>query len=996
MSLSKARKFFAIDASGSTEGDVMRTESEFVTGLHANPQDSITRWAVRCEKPQVVDSIGLGYFARKNQWTCPQAILKEPSAVAEILSSDIWCLLTDGEINSSNIEDFIQLASVHELLHNPVVLLFVGEKQPTPARTNISVGIPFFTRVTVGLVLFKDSITGELYVIAAKGSLAPLASSSNDSSKVDLGSWTSYPCYSNEAELMRRCEELSLWVVSSKWRQTTKESRLCLIRDSGTQALVDVYQLLVLSRIGLSDLAQLLEEESITRLAVFCKGYDRLADLRALLVRHAQQETVVRLEDFNGASRILEAMQSTKLTSDESKKLREQLREAHAKNRAAYLSLKDHPSELQLQKRNFNTLIDRGLAILSDVEQFGYTAEIFSRKSNRARRAKRVSTAAVPMLLSAVSLSESVNAFRSSCSICCGEDQIMSIVLKKSEAAEENTTNFALNFPLAVAQNERNLDMVSSQCICFQCALFCKQSIFKETLSAIIPTVDYKGSNESYINHQLTLAITAGLSTGISGIGQIFMSILDRTLETKNWCSDQSDLEDDQKDSEILIRHNALKWMLSNLLQNYGCRENFSEGGEFVDYPQALKWATADFERTELDSWVVQYPLAGFNQIVRWFDVLKLEISKSISDLMLKTKLIHLVVTSMMAKLLEDEARDRAWTHPFLQLIYQQFNTPGVPLDRGSASILGSDLFWSKLETALGQYSSVKRFLALFTSSTRQEVAQRIQIIVFWVLHYQKAHASPKTFFRTIRLQEPLAAAALAPGTKLPGTAVRDILLSIFYHPQASHETSHCQDINPPFVSPYGASVLECGQPSCTVKFYSELDPKSLDLEAVRKRRAEHLKEVYGTSVPERTFTPAPPTSTHCNLHMSIARVWSRLNRTNNSGPLVTPRVAHDPASPAAFPSKEEILSGEKKAMTEFVAEIRFEICVHNRGNIYQDLETNIRQVLPSFWRALRVASKKLELEKDGDDGSGVSFVHNWHHGSTLQAKITYELSLRE
>lgn len=110
---------------------------------------------------------------------------------------------------------------------------------------------------------------------------------------------------------------------------------------------------------------------------------------------------------------------------------------------------------------------------------------------------------------------------------------MLSFLLKKSEAAEENTTNLALSFLLAVAQKERNLDMVTSQCMCFQCPLFRKQSIFKESLSAIIPTVDSKRSNKSYINHQPTLAITAGLSTGISVIEQIFMTILDRTLKTK-------------------------------------------------------------------------------------------------------------------------------------------------------------------------------------------------------------------------------------------------------------------------------------------------------------------------------------------------------------------------------------------------------------------------------------------------------------------------------
>ena len=77
----------------------------------------------------------------------------------------------------------------------------------------------------------------------------------------------------------------------------------------------------------------------------------------------------------------------------------------------------------------------------------------------------------------------------------------MSVVLKKSDTVEENTTDFALNFPLAAGQGKQNNDMISAQFICFQCALICQNSIFKEDLSAILPTVEYLGANKAYINH---------------------------------------------------------------------------------------------------------------------------------------------------------------------------------------------------------------------------------------------------------------------------------------------------------------------------------------------------------------------------------------------------------------------------------------------------------------------------------------------------------------
>lgn len=78
---------------------------------------------------------------------------------------------------------------------------------------------------------------------------------------------------------------------------------------------------------------------------------------------------------------------------------------------------------------------------------------------------------------------------------------------------------------------------------------------------AIIPTVCYRGPNNKYINHQLTLAITAGLATGASGILQLFMTIIERTLETKNWCAK------DSEDIELSSRRQVLDWFLRNLLQ---------------------------------------------------------------------------------------------------------------------------------------------------------------------------------------------------------------------------------------------------------------------------------------------------------------------------------------------------------------------------------------------------------------------------------------------
>lgn len=214
--------------------------------------------------------------------------------------------------------------------------------------------------------------------------------------------------------------------------------------------------------------------------------------------------------------------------------------------------------------------------------------------------------------------------------------------------------------------------MISSQCICFQCALLCPKSIYQENIVATIPTVSYQGPNKKFINHQLALAITAGLATGASGILQLFMTIIDRTLETNNWCAK------DSGDVEISSRRQVLEWTLGNLLQRCESRENFSESGQWVAYPRALQWAVSDYNQAHLDSWIIQYPLAGFNQLLRWYELLNLPIVPGRMEAMQKAKLINLVVTNIMNGLLREKDGDKSWMHPFLQLVYKAFNTPTV------------------------------------------------------------------------------------------------------------------------------------------------------------------------------------------------------------------------------------------------------------------------------------------------------------------------------
>lgn len=359
----------------------------------------------------------------------------------------------------------------------------------------------------------------------------------------------------------------------------------------------------------------------------------------------------------------------------------------------------------------------------------------------------------------------------------------MALKQMDAEATGANTADFALDFPLAAGRFPANMNVISSQCICFQCALSGRPgySIYAEPITAVLPALEYSGTNKQYINQQLYLALNGGLKTGVPALGQLFATILDRTLQTKAWAgaadSSMEIKEGNAEDVEITQRKDTLDWILQTVIKNLRCRETFSELGEWGDYPTALAWAAKDFEKEGLTSWACQYPIAGFNQLIR-FGTMTGVFSENLIRQMKKTKLIHSLVSTYLAKL-RDNAHSRAWTQPFLEMIYVKFNSELVPRDLGpEMTILSSvDIFWAKLTDLL---SADPALLAGWIESDKISLMPRLQTALFWLIYFQRAHTLAKTWFSTIKKSESLATALLEPAAEFSASVVRDILLSPF------------------------------------------------------------------------------------------------------------------------------------------------------------------------------------------------------------------------
>lgn len=747
--------------------------------------------------------------------------------------------------------------------------------------------------------------------------------------------------------------------------------------------MVDLDELLTSGLLGDDDAYSLLAEEAFNTLAVACKTRHRIGDLRKFVQQQKVEQTSPKFEDIAGAAAIIAQMNDSTTTAEQRTELQIQLRAAHAKNREHYNSASTNfESSPEVQRtRKRNVLVDAALRSLSEIEGAGFSADILSRKSNRARRAEVVTS--VPAI-EVTKLDLDAPSYKGFCLICCGEDEIMSICFREAQEGheEDNTTDFALNFPLAAGASVNNVELVSSQNICFQCAVSMPQgrSIYNEDMTAIIPTVQYDGSNKKYINDQLYLALTARLATGAAGIGQLFLAMLQEILRTKSWAG--AGLEGTQGSAdevnEALQRQNTFDWMLEQVLQNTRTREDFKETGEWVKLPKALDWVATDFETNGLASFAVTYPVSGFNNLL----VLGQRTGAFTADLLQRLKIaktIHSVAAKYLSDLLaassKSSAGSQAYKQKYLEVIYQDFNGLQTPKDQGVNSLVTDvEIFKSRMASFMGGSQM---------QNASEDVMRKVQLILFWLLFHHHGHCTAQTFFGRIRDSQPLASAVLDDKLTIPASEHHEALMSIFAYQGAElidavEGAKHNAVIH--FANPFGASVLQCGCPGCNVTFSnfkasSEINDKTVH--TIRNARRQHLIQVFGfrgrfersdTGLPERLGSGRPPSSAHVNMHVAIVDEW----------------VAHSEA-------QRQIIMESATAREAFVAKVVERLCQVGRGNIFiGNLSTEIDNALPSFFQVLETA-----LAMQGREGARVAeYVHDVNDRS-LVSKAQWELEAR-
>ncbi|KAJ7140039.1 hypothetical protein C8R43DRAFT_601951 [Mycena crocata] len=963
MPLLSSKISFAVDASGSTAGLVMENQKQFVIGMmdgYSFPA-SVIMWGSSVEHPVFP---GATNWRHRNWGTNPEVIFQDAAVTKELKGCDMWYLLTDGEVGSP--VQFAQKTMDAGMSNTPVIFIITNRSGAKPSSVNISVGISVFASAPDAAIVFKNTAYGEIYVLAAKGAFEVLTAGF----ELDLENWESLPLFPDESQFKTALKDIN--IVGAEHRAGGTAVDLGRVWQEKYDCLVDIDALLAQmlpQSIPQDELLDLLEEETFGALALLCKTRGLLPTLRDWLVARKERASVVEIKDVSNAAGILQELREIGDNREAvgADVLRQKLRAAHQSN------LEDYRSRLTSSKPS--TLlphVNRCLAALTALEKAGYGADILDRRSNRAMRAALVSASDVDHQLAALNLDDDVEAHRSTCSICCSDDVIMSLALKVSANPGDNTTDFALNFPLAAGATFHNRDVISAQYVCFQCALAMQQmdpsrgSMYNEPIAAVLPLAKYDGINRKYITNCLATVLTSGLATGASGLTQVLMSIILTTSKMKEWAKAT------ESDKEIQARREGLLWMLRNLVTNTSCRETFDETGAWVSFDKALRWTLKNFDDEGIYSWTVRYPVPGFLILL---DLLEL-VGATIPESLRVAKLMHETVTLYMARIIKDSASKVDVQRRILKIVFAEFNAEGIPrnIENNALAINSAEVAFQRLEAWL-EFPGTTTLIAQVGHAGAVKYASALQYIVFR-LFTEDSHQTPKGYFqRAAESDVHIHTATTKPENLTPGVVAPLFTTMWVGVPREPSHVNLTADTIPPFVSPYSPSVLHCGR--CAVRF----DANGHDPDSVRTARAAHLAQVYAiegavpknaNGLPENTGRLEAPTTMHVTLHSSVSKSWRALDKDTRRA-ILAEVESGAPINPA------------KPHMAAFITAAIDHICLTSgRGNIYT---ANIRQkvvwVLPSFFSALHTAAVMKKLTDDAD----LELVEN-----TMAARIEWEL----
>ncbi|KAI9732296.1 MAG: hypothetical protein M1834_001503 [Cirrosporium novae-zelandiae] len=170
---------FAIDISQSTKGRILAEECAFIQNFAAGlspgakdvvrvmPWDEISHKIITVEELNKIDPGGR---------TDPNVLLRNREYIDLLQDSQLWFLLTDGQIFPNVVRTFALNVNSRSLHGTACVLVIFGKRPAKPILCNVSVGISVFAVTPNCIFVFHDVDTHIGYVLQCKGCFSTLLS----------------------------------------------------------------------------------------------------------------------------------------------------------------------------------------------------------------------------------------------------------------------------------------------------------------------------------------------------------------------------------------------------------------------------------------------------------------------------------------------------------------------------------------------------------------------------------------------------------------------------------------------------------------------------------------------------------------------------------------------------------------------------------------------------------------------------------------------------
>ncbi|RUS27289.1 hypothetical protein BC938DRAFT_483473 [Jimgerdemannia flammicorona] len=936
VSFNEVNTVFAVDISGSVAGGVLVTEKNLVKAVATDPRH-LTNSKVVAWDHGPRDPVPLSEIDRlaASGGTSPECILTCNSSAHAIEQSGAWFLVTDGDIDSHSVERFASQIVKHNITHIPAVIVVVGysvTSNQIPAKANISVGASVFFLADHCLFLYADSTEWNagkrlFYLLQAKGCFEHLGVVESISQSVQ---WSDLPVVVPEVLsdiLLPKTEARAGGGITRL--NDSLYIRIDTLLNPGTC-------------LTQADLHDIFNDEA-TRMTFFhaCKARGLLQNLRSFISRHKIEE-ITSVEDFANAQAILRRLTQARQSAapiETLLALQSQLRDAYRQNEQHN---RDNFLVRRADARAHNAILELALRELFEIERAGYSADQLGRLSNRAARADIVSENELTNQLDDLNFDPAgTDSFRRECPICCEEDAVMAITCKvlPSDKVEANTNDFALNFPLACGSATHNADVISAQIACYQCANYTVsefgRTIVREEATVVVPLVSL-AKNAKLWRTRLAVALTNRIQVG--NLVQLFMAVLDETLEHKGWARAEDG------DAEVRFRRDALEWTLGMLWREFRTRKNFLETGEMVQFPNAVAFVIEEASSAggSVEPWLIRYPIEGFLRIMRLakrFNVPGLPLDEGLH--LFHTRIMALLVDNYHAHIKRgglDIAANRIWA-----ALYD--------LRHGKTPIEGTARLVMNIDDLIHPSSlkNVKDYLISIGREPTFPFPAATTILLRRLLEI-KNHDSVAHCFVELRAHDTAVIQALEHPDQVADQDALDILNEMFF-PELAHD-SHITSQFVPFVTPYGPSVAKCEY--CDELFAPPGTEDTVEMLALKFRQGrqahfiKHLNAFGDTGLPLR----APivngrlmPPSKHYNLHHNVVAVYAELSEDERKALLETGSVG------------EAGWAEEQRASMEAFANAVVEriVGVDLRGNIYDhNMEEDVWNVLKSFWEIVR------------------------------------------